>query len=104
MLENIYGRKHHGHENPWDGAPAWAIELGCIGLAAILEIELLKEAMMSELTDLNTNITKLSTDVDTLIARPAADPTAVPATDVAAAAAAVKAIDDKIVAVLPPTP
>ena len=52
--------------------------------------------------DLNALITKVSGDVDTLIARPSADPTAVPAAQVAAATASLQTIDDKITAALTP--
>lgn len=59
---------------------------------------------MAVLDDLKAAIAKLSGDVDTLLARPAQDPTAVPAADVQAAADSVTAIDAKVsAAVTPPS-
>jgi len=26
----VHGHEHHGHENPWDEAPPWALELGYV--------------------------------------------------------------------------
>ena len=57
---------------------------------------------MSALDNLNANLSKLSTDVDALIAKQTA--TGVPETDVQAAADAVANLDAKVTAALSPTP
>ena len=97
-MHKIYGFDHHGHKNPWANAPAWAIELGLIGALTIAN----QEAIMAVQDDLAAVVAKISVDVDALIARPAADPTAVPASTVQAQVDALTAVDAKITAALPP--
>lgn len=59
-----------------------------------------QETQMAELDNLNSNVAKLSTDVDALLARPV-PPAGVDPAAVQAAADAVAAIDAKVVAATP---
>ena len=59
------------------------------------------EQLMAALDTLNSNISKLSTDVEALIAK---QTTGVPEADVQAAADSVAALDAKVTAALSPTP
>lgn len=42
---NIFGRKHHGCDDPWDGAPAHLVEIGA--MLAIIMIQ--NEAILAKL-------------------------------------------------------
>ena len=55
----VHGREHHGHENPWHGAPPWDIELGYI-MGLILRNQ---EKIMSDAEDLKQAIADLSTQL-----------------------------------------
>lgn len=58
LSDRLYGQEHHHHDNPWEGAPPWAIELG-----AIMLIGLLKENQMATQAQLD----KLKSDIADLI-------------------------------------
>ncbi len=64
----IYGHEHHHNDNPWEGAPAWAIELG----ATLILIMLKMENTMATKAQLD----KLQTDIADLIAAGVAEITA----------------------------
>lgn len=58
----ILGRDVHDCENPWDGAPPWAVELGLIGLRILarMEPQMATKQTLGDLTkalDANTNAT-----------------------------------------------
>lgn len=82
-LFDIFGH-HHTHDQ--------------VLAEALLFIISQQEKTMSALDDLKAVTAKLSTDVDALIAQQGG----VPEAEVAAAAAAVQAIDDKVVAAVTP--
>jgi len=73
----VYGRHHHHHENPWDEAPPWAIELGHIVgllLANTEKIMSTIEDFEATLTAIDGKVATVKTDVETLIAKLAAIP------------------------------
>lgn len=47
----IFGRDKHGHQTPWDGAPAWSRELREIGLIHIMQndIQIRQNAVMIDM-------------------------------------------------------
>lgn len=55
----IFGREHHQNTNPWADAPAWAVELGVIGIIIVDN----QERLMSALTDLQSAIADLQTQL-----------------------------------------
>src|SRR4029077_12574091 len=58
----IFGQREHNSENPWEDAPAWAIELGVIGVIQILN----QEKIMTQADDLNNAVTSLATGYSAL--------------------------------------
>ena len=59
----IYGREHHHCENPWDGAPPWAIELGVQNLIILT----LQERTTAAIDDLQTAVAAEDTVIDSAV-------------------------------------
>ena len=103
----VFGFDQHQTSNPWDsGAPSWAVELGFM-LGIVLDNQ---ETIMSTIADLTATldsigakVTTVKTDVETLLAKLAAVPTAglTPEQQTALDAAVVQAqgISDSLTAV-----
>lgn len=47
----VFGRDRHRHDSPWDGAPAWALELYEIGLVQLHQndIQIKQNSLIVEL-------------------------------------------------------
>lgn len=66
-MRQIFGRDLHQCENPWDNAPAWAVELGAISLILIEKMEAIMalSPQVQALVDAvaaNTSAVKAATD------------------------------------------
>jgi len=59
-----YGFDHHKRIDPWDDAPAWAVELGVIMLLTLSK----QEAIMAALDDLQAAVAAEDTVIDSAIA------------------------------------
>lgn len=68
----IFGHGRHGRENPWEGAPPWAIELGAIGLIIIENQETTMatlDDLKSALADLTTSVAANNAEIETLLTK-----------------------------------
>jgi hypothetical protein len=59
----IFGREHHNCENPWEGAPLWAIELGAQNILIISTLE----AIMAAIDDLQAAVAAEDTVIDSAV-------------------------------------
>ena len=62
-IMKIYGHKEHSCDNPWDGAPPWAIELGVQNLIIITT----QEAIMAAIDDLAAAVAAEDTVIDSAV-------------------------------------